>query len=416
MARPATGQVVEIKGKRGRRYALRFTAYGKRRYVTTNATTEAEAQTELANVLADVRRERWTPPRKVEAPRPDLEEPTFHVFASEWLADREARGLSPKTIADYRWALEYHLLPFFANHLLSEITIREVDRYVAAKARQGVLSANSINKTLTRLSQILGLAHEYDPERIRQNAAGGKNRRLPTTTPARRVVEPEQLPSLLAVPADFYGGRGKTLLAVLAGAGLRIGEALALRRENVDLARGTLSVIDAKTAAGVRIVDLTPTVREALTLYLADSEWKKPTDLVFPTSSGKPDNRNNVRRRCVIKAVERANKRLAKLGIAPIGKLSPHGLRHTYASLRCACKDDPAYTAEQIGHTDGRFTMRVYTHAFKHRERLSEAERQEYDKALVWAQMGRSTPEAVTPSPLLETSTVDFPGEFVSGR
>ena len=73
----------------------------------------------------------------------------------------------------------------------------------------------------------------------------------------------------------------------------------------------------------LRIVDLTPAVRETLTLYLADSDWQAPGDLVFPTSAGHQDNRNNVRRRCIVKAVERANKRLAKLGIAPIGTLSP---------------------------------------------------------------------------------------------
>jgi integrase len=83
------------------------------------------------------------------------------------------------------------------------------------------------------------------------------------------------------------------------------------------------------------------------------------------------DNRNNVRRRLVVRAVEAANTKLVKLGIEPIGKLSPHGLRHTYASLRSACADPLAYTTEQIGHTDPRFTLKVYTHAYKHRQRLS---------------------------------------------
>jgi hypothetical protein len=62
------------------------------------------------------------------------------------------------------------------------------------------------------------------------------------------------------------------------------------------------------------------------------------------------DNRNNVRRRLIVKAVERANVKLNKAGIEPIGRLAPHGLRRTYASLRCAVGDDPAYTAEQLGH------------------------------------------------------------------
>jgi integrase len=393
--------VIERDGKRGRVYGLRFRAFGRRHYITTKATSRAEAETELSNVLADVRRGKWQPP--TSTPPPHNEEPTFHEFASEWVSDREAEGLAKRTIEDYRWALELHLLPFFARHRLSQITIREVDRYKTAKAAEGILSPNSINKTMTRLSQILEHAVEYHREFLPFNPAVGKRRRLEGTKPRRSVVEPEQLPSLLRAAEPLYSDRGRPLLAVLAGAGLRVGEALALRRRDVDLARGTLTVAASKTEAGVRVIDLTPAVREELTLYLADSRWQDADDLVFPTRTGKADNRNNVRRRLVVKAVEGANKRLTRLGIAPIGRMSPHGLRHTYASLRCACGDNPAYTAEQIGHTDGRFTLRVYTHAFKHRQRLTEAERNQYDEALEWAQMGTNDDLASETLPTLAT-------------
>lgn len=83
---------------------------------------------------------------------------------------------------------------------------------------------------------------------------------------------------------------------------------------------------------------------------------------------------------------ESANKRLSELGIEPIGKVAPHGLRRTWAALRCVAGDDPAYTAAQIGHKDAAFTFRVYTHAVKRRKRLSGAERREFNRALEWAQ------------------------------
>lgn len=53
------------------------------------------------------------------------------------------------------WALSYHLLPRFAHHRLSEITPEDIDLYKAAKLREGRLAPNAINKTLTRLAQIL---------------------------------------------------------------------------------------------------------------------------------------------------------------------------------------------------------------------------------------------------------------------
>lgn len=127
-------------------------------------------------------------------------------------------------------------------------------------------------------------------------------------------------------------------------------------------------------------------------LWLDRSPFKEPTDLVFPTLKGRKDNRQNIRRRLFLPAIERANGRLVKLGIEPIGKVSPHGLRRTFAALRCVAGDDPAYTAEQIGHEDAAFTLRVYTHAVKRRQRLQGTELEQFDRALEWARMGTIEP------------------------
>jgi hypothetical protein len=66
-----------------------------------------------------------------------------------------ATGRARRTVEDYEWALTYHLLPHFADHRLSEITIEEVDRYEASKLREGRLEPAQINKTLVRLAQVL---------------------------------------------------------------------------------------------------------------------------------------------------------------------------------------------------------------------------------------------------------------------
>ena len=91
--------------------------------------------------------------------------------------------------------------------------------------------------------------------------------------------------------------------------------------------------------------------------------------------------------------VERANVELEKDGIAPIGPITFHSLRRTAASLRCACGDDVAYAASQLGHEDARFTLRVYAQAAKRRERLSCAHRLAYDRAIHWARMGTTDEE-----------------------
>ena len=90
-------------------------------------------------------------------------------------------------------------------------------------------------------------------------------------------------------------------------------------------------------------------------------------------------------------AIKRANERLEKQGIEPISeRVTPHSLRRSYASLRAALRDDPVYTAEQMGHTDARFTLSVYAKATKRRSKLSGAYLAEFERALAWAALPTS--------------------------
>jgi integrase len=109
---------------------------------------------------------------------------------------------------------------------------------------------------------------------------------------------------------------------------------------------------------------------------------------VLTTSTGRKHNPSNLRRDVLALAVEAASAELAKDGIAAINAITFHSLRRTYASLRCACGGDVAYTLAQIGHTDPRFTLKCYTQATKRRERLSGPHLRAYDRALEWARMG----------------------------
>ncbi|MDP9406582.1 MAG: phage integrase SAM-like domain-containing protein, partial [Actinomycetota bacterium] len=190
MARPATGQVIERATRSGvTSYALRFRAYGKREFLHLGygpTWTRKRAEDELANVLADVRRGLWVPPEQAP-PTPPPEVPSFHAFASEWVAGREAAGLRPRTLEYLRWALSDHLLPHFADVRVDRVTVEDVDRYARHKAAEGRLSNGSVNKTLDVLSGVLEAAVEY--EHLSRNPAKGKRRRLPTTRPTRTFLD-----------------------------------------------------------------------------------------------------------------------------------------------------------------------------------------------------------------------------------
>ena len=85
-------------------------------------------------------------------------------------------------------------------------------------------------------------------------------------------------------------------------------------------------------------------------------------------------NPSNVRNRILAPAVERANDRLEADGSTPLPDgLTPHKLRHTFASLLVALGTDPGAVMDQLGHTDPAFTLRVYRHGMR-RDQESRAQ------------------------------------------
>ncbi|WP_249021039.1 site-specific integrase [Conexibacter sp. S30A1] len=440
MPREATGQVVVKDRKGGKVYALRFRANGERQYLTLGTDAEGwndlRAAEALADELAKVRAGVWRPvraePEHVEAQAPD---PTFHVFASQWF-EAKRRELDESTQTDYGWQLSSHLLPFFAEHRLSEITVAEVDRYRAAKVRESEaraealrqwrarldvetdraklrelrrqrppkpLSAASINKTLTRLGQILDQADEYGMIQRNPLRVNPRNRKLRAPKPpAVWLDRAEQIESLLdaageldlAARPDRRHVPRRAMLSVLVFGGLRMGELLALRWRDIDLAAGRLYVGEAKTDAGVRHVELLPALREALTTYKAGCMNTGPDDLVFATTNRRKFSRDGFRQRVFARAVEVANERREAAGLPPLPEgLSPHKLRHTCCSLLFVCGYELPRVMRTLGHADSAVTLRIYAHVMS----ADEGERERL-RALVgavpapvdWAPLGTS--------------------------
>ncbi|MBS1868295.1 MAG: site-specific integrase [Actinobacteria bacterium] len=404
MPAKASGQVLERQWRSGRGFALRVRAYGKRHYVTlgleADGWTPERAEDELQNILADVRRAIWIPPDRnrrpdrADSPTADEpeREPTFHAFASQWLAGRHGE-ISPATYQAYGGALTHHLLPYFAHWRLTEIDIPAVDayrRYKVAQAEQRrraiadgtaerdrggkriqPLSPVSINKTIDVLQMVLAQAVEYG--HTASNPAAGRRRRL--KKPARRPIHldsSQQIQALLDAateldrsPVRRTCGRRATV-AMLMLAGPRAEELCHLCWRDVDLANGRIHIGRSKTQAGLREIPLLPLLRDELATHKADSRRTGPDDPVFPTSTGSLRDKDNLRVRVLAPVLRRADTLLADRGHPPLpAGVTPHKLRHTFASILVACGEDPASVMAQLGHTDPKFTLRVYTHLMR---------------------------------------------------
>jgi integrase len=394
VARPARGQVVERRGKRGIVYALRFRAYGKRHHVTTDARSRAEAEIELANILADVRRGIWR--RRVELPEPvaPQEEPIFWDLARGYV-DRRSHEVDERTAEHWEWALNSHLRDYFGPRRPSGITAAVVDAYKAEKLREETLSAGSINKTLKVLAQILDDAIEYGY--IETNPARGRKRRLKASRPKRTWLEIDEVRALLEA-----AGKHRALLATMILGGLRISELLALRWRDVDLAGARLKVQDSKTDAGERTIDLSPLLLDELKVHKATARFDQPADFVFATRNGTARNRSNVTRQILAKAIERANKTRVKAELSAIEGVTNHSLRRTYASLLYEAGASPAYVMAQMGHTSSALALEVYTKVME-RKRDTGARMDALIQGADWAQMGTNGAESENPLSSPET-------------
>ena len=394
MARPATGSLTETRPGVWR---VRFRAYGRRFAETWHGIDRAEAERRLRHRLADVDRDLWTAPEPEPETDADAIDPTFGELAAKWYA-RHRRELTPNGRTDLEWRLDGHLLPAFGATPLREIGIAEVDgfrdgclaRWEAATAAREAWEAldpqtrgpkpakaigpASINKCLVTLGQILDVALEGDliarnPMRVRTRA-----RKCKVRAPERHYIDSaEAVAALLDAAADIDRERDgmpwrRTLLAVLALGGLRVGEALALRWRDVDLARGELRVTESKTDTGVRDVALLPALREALAEHRAamlentpDGEHRLAALHLFGTSGGKPQSYANVRTRLFVPAVTAASDRLVTAGKPPLPDgLRIHDLRRTAASIAFALGQELPVVMASFGWAEPSTPLRVY--------------------------------------------------------
>jgi integrase len=149
----------------------------------------------------------------------------------------------------------------------------------------------------------------------------------------------------------YTTGRRAALATLLLGGG-RASATGAMLWRDVDLANGRFEVGRDKTDAGMREVEMLPLLREILTEHKAASERTGPNDPVLVTAAGTARSRHNLRQDVVDAAVVHAHRLVEERGMQPLPLgITPHKLRHTFASILVAIGKDPTYVMQQLGHT-----------------------------------------------------------------
>jgi integrase len=281
-------------------------------------------------------------------------------LAETWFAEISAQDRSPGTLRAYRDRLDGQIIPALGNLRVRELTTGVVDRHLrAVRDKHGAALAKLCR---TVLSGMAGLATRHDalehnPVRDAGRISPGKPKRVPR---ALSVVEIRQLRAWLSNDARARERDLPDLVDMLLATGLRVGEALAVTWDAVDLSAGTVEVRGTvirvkgrglmikpgpKTTAGFRTLVLPSWAVEMLKLRPQGN----PDQTVFCSVLGGPRDRDNV-----IGDLRNA------LNAAGFEWVTSHTFRRTVATLMDHSGLSARAAADQLGHSHPSLTQDVY--------------------------------------------------------
>ncbi len=289
---------------------------------------------------------------------------TLEAFAKVWWARYVVPSLARHTQMAYASMLDVHIVPRIGDLPLRAVTAEVIWEVRASMSQVGVGDA-ATRKTLVVLQSLLQRAVEWD--RLESNPARLVRKPSQTRTHVVRPLSPMDVEGIRAGLLARGKQSDAALIAVLAYAGLRPGEALGLRwhdvRERTILVERSVAFGKLKTTktGKTRTVRLLPPLADTLHGWRAVTERSQPTDLVFPSPDGSPwnlDRVNNWRGRIFADAVKAA-------GLPPT---RPYDLRHSYVSLLIAEGATVVEVAQQAGHSPT-MALNTYAHLLDEHER-----------------------------------------------
>jgi integrase/recombinase XerD len=267
------------------------------------------------------------------------------------------RGLSRNTLLSYRRDLDRYAEMLAAAGIddLAAVTAADLTEHLA-RLREGGLSSASAARAI---SAVRGL-HRF-AAREGQVAVDVAREVKPPAPPKRlpKALDVDQVCRLLAVPDDSpLGLRDKALLEFLYGTGARISEAVGAAVDDLDLGEPPAAVLHGK-GGRARLVPVGGYARAALEAYLVRARpglaaAGRGTPVVFLNARGGPLSRQSAW------TILRRTAGAAGLPIDGAHAVSPHTLRHSYATHLLDGGADVRVVQELLGHASVT-TTQVYT-------------------------------------------------------
>ena len=294
-----------------------------------------------------------------------MERETVGRFLASWLRDTVQVSVRPATFQSYVSIVRCHLVPELGGIPLARLTPQDVQALMRRRLAEGL--------SPRRVDYIRGVLRRALNHAMRWGLVG-RNVAALVSPPRAQMVEvdpfdPEEARLFLEA---IHDDRLEALYTVALAVGLRQGEALGLRWQDVDLRAGTLAVrhslqkirgvfrlVEPKTRRSRRTVHLPAVVVEGLQAHrarqaeerLRAAQLWEDHGLVFCTELGRPLDAPNV--------THRFQRVLREAGLR---RQRFHDLRHACGSLLLAQGVSPRVVMEVLGHSQVTLTLNTYSH------------------------------------------------------
>jgi len=291
---------------------------------------------------------------------------TFKEYADLWLRSDIPALCKKSTGENYRGFLNKHILPVFGNLKVTDINRGKVKNFLLETVGSGY-SKSYADQFKNVISGVLNKA--VDDEVIQANPALqlGKNfLKVKDHKDSINTITSEELKQLLDTVERHFPG-DYPLFLLLARTGLRIGEALALKWNDIDFNNRSIEVcrnfyrnrITKPKNGKTRLVDMSLQLSKTLKAHNLNCKKKGLAlglgdlpEYVFTNKYGRLINLYEWRKQIFYKVIKKSG----------VKKIRIHDLRHTYATLRISKGDNVADVSKQLGHHSIKFTMDTYYH------------------------------------------------------
>lgn len=292
------------------------------------------------------------------AKNPDI---TFATLYNKYRNFKENR-VRPSTLESQCSVIELHILPYFKNKVVSEITPADIVEWQNMLLEKG-FSASHTRQINAYLKMVFKYAVDYlelSQSPVKSQICKPEKGHIDFWTPEEYRTFSEHIRDNI----ELY-----TAFEILFYTGMRKGELLALTLNDIDFTKQTISISKTlayvngvyinqppKTRKSNRVIDVPQFLLDEIKAYTARIYGLDPESRLF--------NRSRV---WLGEAITYA---CDKIDVKPV---RVHDLRHSHASMLIHLGANPLMIAERLGHEDVKVTMNTYSHLFQsHQKEIIE--------------------------------------------